>query len=178
MQSLFLGEDIPAQNIPNGIFFPAHDDVNLLLYSIFTAKITIFDYNYNKLVKEQVYISEKDELKNLRTGLYRVINALFTETRNEYKLNFLDKLLKKIELITGVHFNSAFLRKEKKEYPLEYFDAVNKIDDIINLSRRNGKIIYIFQDGIFCYKILNGSIKKITSKAAGRLARIYQSIPC
>jgi hypothetical protein len=179
IQSLFLGENVPSANIPlpYGEFFPAKEDINSLLYNVLTEKTTVFEYNYNQLAKDQASISEEDELKGLRTGLYRLINVLFAEPAKVHNSNFFLKILRKIchiFCITDLCFSSD--PGKLKKYPLKYFDSENKIDDIINLSRCNRKIIYIFQDGIYCYKILNGHLKKFTSKALGRLSKMYQSI--
>jgi hypothetical protein len=174
MQSFYLGDNVPARNIPYRKFFPATETINSILYEIFTGKTTIYDYNYKKLLLEQPKISEEDELKSLRSGIYKLINSLFKEPQKPVSRSLFSKIARRFKRITSPIL--THLPKPIIEYPIEYFDDIRKFDEILKMSKHNKKIVYILQDGIYCYKIFAGKTKKHTSKAAGRLAKMYQEI--
>jgi len=173
LQSLYLGDNIPRNNLPNNVYFKASEEVNSIIYDIFTKKTSIFEYNYKKLKENQENISKMDEYNSLRTGIIKLVNSLFNEVSP--KRTFFWKIKRKI--MSYAKFAKKDSNNNGKIKSLIHINDITKFDDTLKKSRRKRNVIFVLQDGIYSYRVFRGKYKRRISKAASRLAKMYMTIP-
>lgn len=171
MQSFFLGKNIPRNNLPYGKLFKISKKTKSDLYDILTNKISLFDYNFNKLIKAQNSISNADELHSLRSNILVLVNSLFGSV--SAKQSFIFKVKKRMQSYLRIG-NS---KNKSKKFKIIYISDMKKFNITLKTSWMRRNTIFIFQDDIYSYRIFKGKCTKHISKAISRLIKMYMTIP-